>query len=67
MPKKIPKTLRMALAPKYIVTLESKNRAMIICMEIFFILGGKYAIQRKKRYDNFIEIWNPIYLEPNGK
>lgn len=40
---------------------------MIIFMEIFFILRGKYATQRKKRYDNFIEIWNPIYLEPNGK
>lgn len=41
--------------------------AMIIRMEIFFHPRGKYATQRKKRCGNFIEIWNPIYLEPNGK
>lgn len=33
----------------------------------FFILRGKYATQRKKRCDNFIEIWNPIYNQMENK
>ena len=59
--QKIPITLRISLATKYIVMLQPKNRAINICMEIFFVLSGKYATQRKNKCGNFIEIWNPIY------
>lgn len=46
--QKIPITLRISLAPKYLVMLESKNRAINRCMEIFSSSEGNMLHKGKR-------------------